>query len=171
MPSPFWANLPEAEITTGRIPVLNPSPGKPVTGFPLASTITGVYVHWIGRTVPCVGSEGCTHCQAGGVRRWKGYLPVTDATGTQRAILEFSQGAANKLTHLVNDGLQLLQVGLTLRRKGRRPNGEMTVEVNKEQARPKRTPRGFDPKPTLLRLWGFDPQALDKNVLKGENDG
>lgn len=59
--------------------------GRSVTGC-IITKLVGVYTHWAGATVPCLGAT-CKHCDSGKEARWVGYIGLICGGGARRVFV------------------------------------------------------------------------------------
>jgi hypothetical protein len=128
----------------------------------VSSRIWAHFVHWTGQhTLPCtlkVGVEGqvltrCVHCDAQRPKRWKGYLHVVPLRTGEHCFLCLSENAGFFLQKAAADNYDLRGLQLDVRRKGKRAQSELIVEINTNMGRKKIDYEEIDPMPYLATVF------------------
>lgn len=128
----------------------------------------GVLTHWEppagpherGRTRPCLDGT-CPYCVKGLSERWKWYVAArtradhrTAPPGWKDGIFEMSAGLAENLRNVES----LRGKILLAKRKGNRANSPVGGEVIDQWPENDQLPQPWDVRPSLLRMWGMNPE-------------
>lgn len=141
----------------------------------LAEQPWGVWTHYVEqqpgkwKTTICEG-DLCVcknHPQVN--RRWIGFLPVVDSKLTLPAIMQISRKANEALEAIAKAHGSIMNVRLAFFRRPRpkhprRKNDEVTVEADGPGVAPNLLPLGFDVRPTVLLMFGYSAEQIDKLI-------
>jgi hypothetical protein len=128
----------------------------------ISRRILAHFVHWTGQhTLPCtlkVGVDGqvtqkCVHCDAQRPKRWKGYLHVVRYNTHEHCFLCLSENAGFFLQKAAGDNYDLRGLQLDVRRKGKRAQSELIVEINTNMGRKTVDVEEIDPSPYLVTVF------------------
>lgn len=164
-----WAPPPKPAKPKGEKHIISVKPGQRVSVFLLGPKIHGCWMHWTGKTIPCLGATDCPLCGAGQPRRWKGYCACTDLACRQSFILELTEPPAAHIEARASAGLAIPAMKVTVWRQNSQRNSRIEIEIEARRVPDSKLPPAFDPVPTLLRLWGWHPTDVDKAPRPTDN--
>lgn len=136
--------------------------GQKFTFTILSITLFGVWVHWDGkRSFPHYHpAEQCQGCMDRRQKRWKGFLHCFNYEIGQEVFLELTPFSATSLRNQLagSDNLRGNRIQVS-RTKG--DNGRLVVQVLTAIQNPEALPPEKDPKASILKLWGMEPDEGD----------
>lgn len=148
-----WENQPPIQRF---VPIMTVRVGQPFRGF-LAGPVCGVRAHFLdGSSSPCLGGPDapCPLCKVQ-PSRWKGFLPAETLTGARR-IVEITPSIARRNPWLQAPSPKGCRIELI--RKGPLNNSPL-IFVRELSHEPRSAIVEFDPKPSILNMWGLLPEG------------
>lgn len=137
--------------------IVRPLHERPVEVTLVSLRWRAMNVHWVPalkRTLPCPGA-GCEHCQEIGVA-WYAWCVAVCHRSTRLIIVEATERAWEWGPNDVCDLDSVVRgKGVRLRRKTRSPTGPVLIDSIEPKWGESQIPPPMDPKPLLLRLWGY----------------
>ncbi len=159
VPGPRRSELPWIEI-------VRPTWERPVEATLLSLRWRAFEIHWdknLGRTVPCPG-EGCALCKEIGLH-WYAWAVAVNHRGKRLCIVEVThKGWLWGPQALCDQEAVVRGLGIRLRRKTKSRTAAVIVESIPPEFSSSVLPPPMDPKPLLLRLWGYVEDASSKNA-------
>jgi len=133
---------------------LRPNSPQGFSAVILCREILVTRTHWKGgRTTPCTG-DSCWCNEEGKAARIRAYCSCMLRANNATGILELTHGAAEQLNQLVTRGSELRGVCCHLRRRDKRPQSPVDVQlIDWKSSAP--LPAPIDPLPYLLKIWGL----------------
>lgn len=139
----------------------------------LAEQPWGIYTHY--REIPGVSrktficqKEACVCKTATTMNKtWQGYLPITGPDLQSPAVFKISAAGDACLDAIRRKTGSIMDVRLKLTRKprfGKKPkrNDEMVIEADGPGVAETLRPQPFDVRPTVLLMFGFEPEEIDQ---------
>lgn len=163
-----WAPLPKAETKRGYYNVLTVKAGYRIVFLPVVRKITGVWLHWNGRTIPCFHRAECPLCAAGNPRRWKGYIVSKVKDKNAAYIIEVTQPVAETIEAFAQTHGSLWNTTCIIYRANSKPNAKMIVECSLHAKTLPEPANPIDPTPSLLKLWGYHPTQIELAAAEAE---
>jgi hypothetical protein len=168
---PSWGNEPPTEDANGSIRLIRTPATGTLRAVILSDDLIGTPTHYDGtRTRPCEKMK-CELCTKGLPWRWHGYIAVWIVGTQERAILELTAAASQRIVdhRKITGSLRGLDISCT-RPKGK-ANSRVAVALGAVQ-RPSRTlPPCPDVKAVMSYIWGYDPEGVHavRNII-GRNE-
>lgn len=169
-----WHNAPPDGKQLTTLPIVRPKPGtRPIEGVILSTTITGVLLHWLGRSVPHIAADpnckdcdalatppvhcpahACDGCERGRPYRWEGYLHLWHPEEGRSCIVAVTPGVQPAFETYADRYTTIRGARAKFTRNGFKPQSPINV-ILKESGIPAGTlPREVDLRPILENVWG-----------------
>jgi hypothetical protein len=125
--------------------------------------VASCIVHFYGgRTLPCLGDD-CPGCKLGRDKRRECYISLERRDHRTHGILGVTLGAERNLADKAPNWANVRGLEVTIRRKGRKANGQVSLDVHGQTLETHRLP----PAPELMRhlfhLWGLDSEQMSED--------
>lgn len=134
--------------------------GSAVRGIILAESILALWRHWAEGTSPLCTRKwgGCPYCERYCPSTWCVYLPIIRLPDAKRRVLVIPEAAYQCCELVQKHEGRLRGWGIVAQRMGERPNSPVNVTLSPTR-NPPPLPQGFNPGPSLCKLWSIDPES------------
>jgi hypothetical protein len=157
------------------IAILNPKPGRPITGTIITERPLWVLTHWVnptgipkdGRTRPHLGTDDtCPLCLSLDQKpRWVGYIGVWLVNPARYVMFQLSLHSAQTCPPLEPDAtLDLRGRSIVIKRVGAAANSPVMAQLGTDPTALELLPPELNMRPALLRLW--DVRSSDGWVMR-----
>jgi len=112
------------------LPIVRTKAGQRLRVILIAPEWRGVNTHyWGGHTVVCPGERKCPACMVNQVKRWQGFIPISNFEQQRFAILQFTPMVLPALRRTTGGSRGPLGLLCCFVRHGSRPNSPLGVTV------------------------------------------
>jgi hypothetical protein len=158
-----WLNDRPESLNLPDLPLRRLRASEQITGTITSNQALRVITHFYGaRTLPCIG-DGCPGCAAHRERRREGYFSIETHAGHLHGILGVTDGAMLNLSDKAPDWNHLRGLEITVRRKGKKVNGRVNIDVHGLTLETQRLPPAPDLKRHMFHIWGLDSEQMPED--------
>lgn len=154
--------IPAPKIRVKYTEIFVPTPGKPVEFILHGAWVDSLTVHWIGRSVPCLGDDCPSEVHAANAEA-RHFIAALHRVEKRQVVLSFSDKGLEDLAALRREHHCLLNLAVevwrTLGKGGRHHVRTISVTASEAEKR-----HHTDPKPLLEAIWR---RAAEKIVREG----
>lgn len=162
--------FPSAHMRRREIPVLcRPTWDSPVKVVLLGNRLLTVLLHFDTtalRTVPCVGANHCPYCPDPKIRA-EGFLAAWCPRKRAKRVAQFSDSALASLERATASRPDWRGLIVELKRADRRHNSRVVLSILGIAA-VNGLPQEFDHRPSVERVWGMAPHAIEATHGRGD---
>lgn len=125
--------------------------------------IRGIWYHWrLNHSEPHFqDDENCPGCKARQPKKWKGFVHCYCVELKQEVFLELTPASSASLVAQFAPGASLRGCRIQVKRTGAN-NGRLYTSVLTPITETSSLPAEKDPRPSILKLWGLDPDDIQR---------